>query len=249
MQPVFYERPEGDDVVTLRTAPRLANWNRSGDTGQARLTRALSFSDAQIDPRLAACQGPVAVRFDVGLPRSTRLLDERDLDNYLLPLTAYLADRAEHPLVSVWGCKRYAEETTLRIAPARPREADDGRTVVLGTSAVGDRDEFKAGFRQRIHDLAADLKTLPDGPVTLEAAFVVGPNRDWLDLWWSTIDGLGPLLGQSPAEPEGRPRDGRIVDLGLHLSVDPDLGDDVLVGVRAQPGWLDPVPAEASTAT
>ena len=103
MRPVFFERPETSDAVTLRTAPRLANWNRSGDSGQARLTRALSMSDPQIEPRLSACDGPVALRFDVGLPRAVRLLDERDLDNYLLPLTEYLSDRSSHPVVSVWG--------------------------------------------------------------------------------------------------------------------------------------------------
>jgi len=239
MRPVFYERPQGPSAITLRATPRLANWNRSGDSGQARLTRALSYSETQIDPQLAACDGPVALRFDVGLPRAVRLLDERDLDNYLLPLTAYLTDRSEHPISSVWGCKRYADETSLLIGPARPRD-DDGDTVVLTATAVGDRDDFKAGFRQRIHDLAADQEALPDGPVTLELGFVVGPHRDWLDLWWSTIDGLGPLLGQSPADPH--PRDGRIVDLGLHRTVDPALGDDVVIGLRARPGWLDPVP-------
>src|SRR5690349_11805984 len=115
MEPVFYERPAAEDVVTLRSAPRLANWNRSGDTGGARLTRSLAISDAQVEPRLAACEGPVALRFDVGLPRAVRLLDERDLDNYLLPLTDYLVRRGPHAIVSVWGSKRYAEETTLRI--------------------------------------------------------------------------------------------------------------------------------------
>jgi len=242
MQPVFYERPEGPGI-TLRTAPRLANWNRSGDSGQARLTRALSFSEERIDPQLEECQGPVALRFDVGLPRAVRLLDERDLDNYLLPLTAHLEERSPHPIVSVWGCKRYAEVTSLHIEGARERDtAGDGETTILTTSAVGDRDDFKAGFRQRIRELAEGFDPLPDGPVTLELGFVVGPNRNWLDLWWSTIDGLGPILGQSPAEPQWRPRDGRIVDLGLHRTVDPDIGDDVVIGLRARAGWLDPVP-------
>ena len=39
-EPVFFERPDGQ-AITLRSTPRLANWNRSGDTGGARLTRAL----------------------------------------------------------------------------------------------------------------------------------------------------------------------------------------------------------------
>jgi hypothetical protein len=247
---VFFERPDGP-AITLRSTPRLANWNRSGDTGAARLTRALSYSEHLTDPQLAACTGPVALRFDVGLPRAAGLLNERDLDNYLLPLTAHLAGRSPHPIVSVWGCKRYADETSLRVETARPRpeqaDADeDAVALTLTTSAVGDRDTFKAGFRKEIHDLVADhlggSEPLPDGPVILEASFVVGPARDWLDLWWSTIDGLGPLLGQSPTQPEFHPRDGRIVDLGLHRAVDPALGTDVVIGLRAKAGWLEPAP-------
>jgi hypothetical protein len=250
MEPVFFERPDGP-AITLRSTPRLANWNRTGDTGAARLTRALGYSQHLTDPQLAACSGPIALRFDVGLPRAVRLLDERDLDNYLLPLTADLAGRSPHPIVSVWGCKRYADETSLRIDTARPcqDQADVGEEVMAMTitaKAVGDRDDFKAGFRKEIHEQVADRlagsEPLPDGPVILEASFVVGPSRNWLDLWWSTIDGLGPLLGQSPVQPRFHPRDGRIVDLGLHCAVDPDLGTDVVIGLRAKPGWLEPAP-------
>jgi hypothetical protein len=248
MQPAFFARPEGS-AVTLRSTPRLANWNRSGDSGAARLTRALSYSEHLTDPQLAACSGPIALRFDVGLPRAVRLLDERDLDNYLHPLTAHLADRSPQPIVSVWGCKRYADETSLRIETARPRQEqldreDDVLAMTVTASAVGDRDDFKAGFRKEIHDrVAASLAgtaPLPDGPVALEASFVVGPHRDWLDLWWSTIDGLGPLLGQAPNQPEFRPRDGRIVDLGLHRTVDPALDTDVVIALRVKPGSLEP---------
>jgi hypothetical protein len=250
MEPVFYARPDGQ-AITLRSTPRLANWNRSGDSGAARLTRALGYSEHLTDPRLAESSGPIALRFDVGLPRSVRLLDERDLDNYVLPLTAHLAGRAPQPVVSVWGCKRYADETSLRIEPARRREdpADQDDSVLamtLAVSAVGARDDFKAGFRREIYDQVAQqlsgAEPLPDGPVVLEASFVVGPARDWLDLWWSTLDGLGPLLGQSPSAPEFRPRDGRIVDLGLHCTVDPGLDNDVVIGLRVKPGWLEPAP-------
>jgi hypothetical protein len=252
MEPVFYARPDGE-AITLRSTPRLANWNRSGDSGAARLTRALSYSEQLTDPRLAECSGPIALRFDVGLPRAVRLLDERDLDNYLLPLAGYLAGRSPQPIVSVWGCKRYADETSLRIETARRREdpVDEDESDVamtLVTTAIGERDDFKAGFRREIHDRVADQMSdsdaLPDGPVILEASFVVGPERNWLDLWWSTIDGLGPLLGQSPSAPEFHPRDGRIIDLGLHCAVDPDLGTDVVIGLRAKSGWLEPAPRD-----
>jgi hypothetical protein len=247
VQPMFFERPEGT-AVTLRSTPRLANWNRSGDTGGARLTRALAFTEHLTDPLLAAADGPVALRFDVGLPRAARLLDERDLDNYLLPLTAHLAGRSPQPIVSVWGCKRYADETSLRVEAARPRpdEPEGAVTMTLRLHAAGARDDFKAAFRKEIRELVAarldGVEPLPDGPVVLEASFVVGPRRSWLDLWWSTIDGLGPLLGQSPAQPEFHPRDSRIIDLGLHCAVDPALDTEVVIALRARSGWLEPAP-------
>jgi hypothetical protein len=248
MQPVFFERPEGP-AVTLRSTPRLANWNRSGDTGGARLVRALGFSEHLTDPLLQSSSGPVALRFDVGMPRAARLLSERDLDNYLLPLTAHLAERSPQPIVSVWGCKRYADETTVRVETARARDGQgepspDAVTLTLTADVVGDRDEFKAGFRKDVQTMVAeglaDADPLPEGPVILEAAFVVGPERNWLDLWWSTIDGLGPLLGEVPGHPPFHPRDGRIVDLGLHRTVDPDLGTQVVIALRAKPGSLEP---------
>ena len=237
--------------MTLRSTPRLSGWNRSGESGGARLTRSLGYSEHLLVPRLEASPGPVALRFDVGLPRAVRLLDERDLDNYLLPLTARLESLSPQPVVSVWGGKRYADETTLRIEPAvqaPPPVENPEQSVVLRfrTRVIGARDDFKEAFRQEVHALVAERMAgrvlLPDGPVVLELSFVVGPARDWLDLWWSTIDALGPLLGQLPAHPAFHPRDGRIVDLGLHRTVDPDLGDDVVVALRATPGWLPPVP-------
>ena len=241
MQPVFFERPSGP-AVTLRQAPRLASWNRAGDTGAARLTRALDLAMDAVSPRLAACAGPVALRFDVGLPRAAAILEERDLDNYLLPLTAHLAARTEQPVASVWGTKRYAEETTLTVGPARPR-ADGAPVTLLEVTATGARDEFKAGLRERVQGLLAGADPLPDGPVALELAFAVGPGRDWLDLWWSTVDGLGPILGETPAAPAFHPRDGRVVDLGLHRTLDPALGDDVriaLCAAVADPAVLTP---------
>ncbi len=248
MEPVFFERPDGE-AVTLRSTPRLSGWNRSGESGAARLTRALGYSEPLLVPLLESSPGPVALRFDVGLPRSARLLDERDLDNYLLPLTARLQSLSEQPVVSVWGGKRYADATTLRIEPAVPAQAPAGGadaavTLAFRTRVVGVRDDFKGGFREEVQGLVAEQLAgrdpLPDGPVVLELGFAVGAARDWLDLWWSTIDALGPLLGQLPAHPAFHPRDGRIVDLGLHRTVDPALGDDVVVALRATPGSLAP---------
>ena len=125
---------------------------------------------------------------------------------------------------------------------ARPRQSGPDGATVLAVTASGARDDFKADFRRHIHSVIAQHEVLPEGPVILEVGYVLGPDRNWLDLWWSTLDALGPLLGQSSAEPEWHPRDGRVTDLGLHCTVDPQLKDQVLIALRATSGWLEPVP-------
>ena len=69
----------------------------------------------------------------------------------------------------------------------------------------------------------------------LELSFAVGPQRNWLNLWKPTIDALDPLLGPTQPNRDWHPRDGRIVDLGLHLKIDPSLGHDVVVAIAAEP--------------
>jgi hypothetical protein len=86
-------------------------------------------------------------------------------------------------------------------------------------------------FRTQVRDQLARALTLGEGPVALELAFEVGPGRDWLDLWTPTIESLDPLLGSSGPGEQWHPRDGRIVELGLHCRVEPDRGDHVYITV------------------
>jgi hypothetical protein len=64
---------------------------------------------------------------------------------------------------------------------------------------------------------------------------MVGPGRNWLNLWKPTIDALGPLLGSAQPGKLWNPRDGRIVELGLHCVVDADLRHDVVMEIVAAP--------------
>jgi hypothetical protein len=57
----------------------------------------------------------------------------------------------------------------------------------------------------------------------MQLCFTVGPGRNWLTLWKPTIDALGPVLCYTPAGGPWSPLDGRIVDLGLHRSVNPSI--------------------------
>ena len=67
----------------------------------------------------------------------------------------------------------------------------------------------------------------------LQIAFAVGPRRNWLNLWKPTIDALDPLLVRINPQRDWHPRDGRIVDLGLHLAVDSAVGLDVEMSIAA----------------
>ena len=85
-----------------------------------------------------------------------------------------------------------------------------------------------------VHAAFADAAELPVGPVRLELAFVVGPGRNWLNLWKQTIDSLDPLLGRTYPDRPWHPLDGRITELGMHLTVEPALRHDVMVGIDAR---------------
>jgi len=91
----------------------------------------------------------------------------------------------------------------------------------------------KPAYKEQIHTAVAGPAELPTGPVRLELAFVVGPGRNWLTLWKPTIDSLDPLLGRDPSDRAWHPLDGRITELGMHLTVDPALRHDVVVGIAA----------------
>jgi len=57
-------------------------------------------------------------------------------------------------------------------------------------------------------------------------AFTVGAGRAWPNLWKPAIDATGQILGL-PGPRRCHPRDGRIVELGLSVEVDPSLGWDI----------------------
>jgi hypothetical protein len=65
--------------------------------------------------------------------------------------------------------------------------------------------------------------------VRLQISFTVGLRRNWLNLWKPRIDALDPLLGRTRSHGEWHPRDGRIIDLGLHLTTDTALVSDVIL--------------------
>lgn len=203
----WYARPEGAGLE-LRKPPRLASWNKATDPDQVRLRDYLEDTADLLAPAMVS-SGPWALLLDVGLPPGRDLIDMADLDNYVFPLATRL--RSDH-LVSVWCTKRHAEASRVLIAPAH--------------ETPGPR---------RIYTARTTAWELPAGAVQMQLAFVVEPQRNWLTLWKPTIDALDPVLGRTRDDRDWHPKDGRITDLGLHVTVDPSLGHDVLVSIAATP--------------
>jgi hypothetical protein len=220
----WYERPLGDPL-TLPTAPRLASWNKSTHPDQVKLRQYLDQAEALLGERRPVT-GPWALRLEVGLPAGQSLLDMADLDNYALPLAKRLNSDT---LVSVWASKRHATDSCIIAAPARKTPPPNALCSVRTTASVD-----SVRYKEQVREGLADVAELPAGPVRLQIALTVGPRRTWLNLWKPTIDALDPLLGRTSPDRLWHPKDGRIIELGLHLTTNNELGNDVQIFIAAE---------------
>lgn len=217
----WYACPEGDSQK-LRVPPRLACWEKAGHPDQVRLQAYLDDTEALLAG--SRIDGPWALRLDVGLPSERNLLHMGDLDNYAHPL----AKRLKNPqLVSVWCTKQHHEKSFVRIEGARELSNPANDVAVVSTPSATD-------YKEQINAAVADSTELPEGPVRLQLTFVVGPTRNWMELWKPTIDALEPLLGRDPSEKRPwNPRDGRITELGMHLTINPAFRYEIQIGIAA----------------
>ena len=76
--------------------------------------------------------------------------------------------------------------------------------------------------------------------------FRCGPGRNWLNLWKPTIDALSPLIGEGNRR--WNPHDGAIVDLALHLQVDPACGGTSTSSSGSHRPTCSPMPRESEDA-
>jgi hypothetical protein len=227
-RPVFYQRPITEGRP-LGVPPALASWDKAGSAGRQRLSAFLTEARSALAEPLRTTPDPLTFRLDIGLPAATPLLAFHDLDNYLFPLVPKLTERR---FVSVWATKRHAATSTIGISRAAESPDPGGScSFQVRTSASAST----AAFKEQIRDQIALGEPLPPGGVALELAFVVGPRRAWANLWKATIDSLGPILGREPGNQQWNIKDGRIVDLGLHCVVDPHIGNEVVIAIRAAP--------------
>lgn len=219
----WFARPEGEGL-TLRKSPQLASWNKATDPDQVRLREYLEDTVELLAPSLPI-SGPRVLRLDVGLPAGRNLIDLADLDNYAFPLASRLRS---HDLVSVWCTKQHAETSRVLVDRAQEVAAPETSFTVRTNASAQTK-----GYKEQVRCAVAQATELPPGGVHLQLAFVVGPHRNWLNLWKPTIDALDPLLGRTRPDQDWHPKDGRITDLGLHVIVDSSLVHDVLVTITA----------------
>ena len=216
--------------IPLPTAPRLESWDAGGSASQTALTAYLGELERLAAPLVASTDGALVFALDVALPHGTDLLDQRDLDNYLVPAVRHLTRAFARPFVSVSGTKRHGSTSFFGIGPAEAAAQEDlAHSNHVRTTASSET----AAFKQQIADALRGARPVAPGPVALDIVFSVGPARSWINLWKPTIDALSALLGaSSPARP-WHPQDGRVVRLSLHCSVDRTLGADVDLSIHA----------------
>jgi hypothetical protein len=231
MGPIFYARPPATGGV-LSVAPAVASWDAAGSQGQARSAAFIDDVGVTVAERIVGLAHPLALRLDVGLPDTAPLYAFHDLDNYLFPLVPKLSERTGCEFASVWATKRHAATSQVGVAAAVPAEDNSG-TYTFDVKVTASAST--SAYKEQIRDQVATASTLTGDGVALQLAFVVGPRRAWPNLWKATIDALGSILGHDDGAREWNARDGRITDLGLHCVVDPALGNEVRIAVRASP--------------
>lgn len=221
----WFVRPTGD-AVQLRKVPVVDQWETASHPAKILLDAYLDDTEDLLAG--SRIEGPWALRLDVGRPADKPLLDKSDLDNYAKPL----AQRLGNPdLVSVWCTKAHSEASFVRLEPARATEAPAQDIVIAAPTAGWDRPDHR--YHQQIHQAVAALPPLPpDRAVCLELAFVVPSSWKWWNFWKPTIDGLVHLLGHSGTARPFDPLDGRITELGMHLTPDP-AARHVTIGIAA----------------
>lgn len=202
----------------------MASWEKTGHPDQVRLRAYLDDTKALLAE--SRVDGPWALRLDVGLPVGRNLLEMADLDNYAYPLAYHLRDCG---LVSVWCTKQHDERSFVRIEAAREVSSPSTDVLIAKTTASAS----SLAYKEQVNAAVAEAAELASGPVRLELSFVVGPRRNWLNLWKQTIDSLDPILGRTQPNRPWHPRDGRITELGMHVGIDPSARDEVVVGIAA----------------
>lgn len=220
----MYRRPAGVGR-RLQRAPALESWNARDHPDQIRLASFLDEVEALVRPAPEAEH--LALEVHVGLPHNKSLASGGgDLDNYLFPIARRLG---ASKFDAVFGTKIHAVSSALIVGPAeRMFDAREANMEVRTTASASAR----AWKEQVRHACMAAAPVLPlAGALSVDVEFHVSSVRNWSTLWKPAIDSLGPLLGEPDPRRPFMPNDDRIVQLGLHRSIDESLGWDIVVRV------------------
>jgi hypothetical protein len=227
--PVFHARHHVAGTA-LDLTHILAGHKSTGTTRKQRLAELAGDVRLLLAEDLRATPDPLGLQLDVGLPHDAPLLTSNNLVTYLDPLVSRLTRASGRRFVTVWASKQYANESSISFFQARSTRDPGGirQFQVRTTASI-----VTTAFRHQIRNQIAAARPLPDGGIALQLSFVVGPRRAWPNLWKVTIDSLSPLLEHTAHSGTPDEFDGRITDLGLHCVVDPDLGHNTIIGIRA----------------
>ena len=133
-------------------------------------------------------------------------------------------------MAAVHAEKSTSTLSTFALGTASPRECPVG-----GWSFASAATTASAQSRQWKEQVATAIAQQigapsPPGPLALHVAFAVSQQRNWTTLWKPAIGSLGAILGHVPGRPFA-PFDDRVVQLGLHRTIDDSLGWKVQLGV------------------
>lgn len=218
--PLVYEMPDGP-AVGLDLPARV--WAAQKGTPAADAETAwVAHVMERVSRTMSTIAGDIAFRLDVALAedvarRNTLYpLYKNDLENYLSPIAKRFPDR----VVSVWATKTRGERSYARVEAARPAARPAWKEFAV-RRARGAED-----LREAVRGAVVPASELPEGPVGLQASFVISDKRPRASsIWKCALDGLGPLLGLVKPHEPNNPLDDRIVRIGLHHRRDEMVGE------------------------
>jgi hypothetical protein len=220
---VAYQLPT-DEQIQLPIPPRLASWDAKTHASQVRLTEYLDSVESVVVNR---ARDSLALRLTVGLPEGSNLLEGgRDLDNYLYPLVQRLGSNR---FTSAWA-EKLIGPSTLSVGPAVPSTIASLLSAGWSWAVVRTRKSAStSAWKEEIAGQLGHVDEAPEGPLELQLSFLIGPRRNWANLWKPAIDALEAILGPGPRP--FHPRDDRVIRLGLHRSLDAALNNQVSVAI------------------
>lgn len=218
MDTVLHEVPVG--------RPLLASWESKAHPAQVRLQAPLTDLRQAVGD-LSGHAGDLGLEFLIDVEEPGRLTHHYNLVNYLTPIVNSIGAGSFR---YVRARKRVGGGSTLRIFTTQeeadvPDDSWQHLEIMMRGSSAGR--PWKEALIAALQNHGSGL--LPPGEVAVVMAWATNPRRNWTNLWKTTADAMGPVLGYETGSREFSPNDDRITALDLHLHTDARLGHEVMV--------------------